>query len=135
VTAATVSTADDDPQPKKPPKFCPWCGGEVEKCWVPNRIRSLYDRTGARVAYLCLACKIGVRAFTFPDRPLFKTKKTALADAQRDYDELEASGFSAKYLRDLYERGKCSCGLRLYKPSYEQLPCPKHNPLSKRSRA
>lgn len=124
---------DDDPPPKKPPKFCPWCGEEVKKCWVPNRIRSLHDRTGVRVAYLCLACKVGVRAFSFPQRPLFETKKAARAEAQRDYDELEASGFSAKYLRARYERGKCSCSVAAASAGVST-PCPIHNPLPKKRR-
>jgi hypothetical protein len=80
VTTATETLADDDPPPKKPPKFCPWCGAEVAKRWVPSKIRSLHDRIGARVAYVCFACKVGVRAFAFPSRPLSTTKKALARD-------------------------------------------------------
>jgi len=130
VTTETVSTADDeDPPPKKPPKFCPWCGAEVAKRWVPSKIRSLHDRIGARVAYVCFACKIGVRAFAFPSRPLSTTKKAARTEAQRDYDELEASGFSDKYSREQYAKGKCSCSRPYRQPYGVSVPCPIHNPL------
>ena len=123
---------DDDLPPRKPPKFCPWCGGVVKKRWVPNKLLWLSRELGVRVAYVCLTCKVAVRAFKFPSQPMFETKKSARAEAQRAHDELEASGFQSKYVRDLYERGKCSCGTA-YQP-YLRLtmePGVVHRPLQR----
>lgn len=120
---------DDDPPPKKPPKFCPWCGHQVKKRWVPNKLLWLSQRLGVRVAYVCLTCKVAVQARKFPQRPLYETKKAASAEAQRDYDELEASGFQSKYARELYARGKCACTPR-YSPLRSD-PCAVHAPLQR----
>jgi len=123
---------DDDLPPKKPPKFCPWCGDAVKKRWVPNKLLWLSRGLGVRVAYVCLTCKVAVRAFKFPSQPMFETKKAARAEAQHAHDELEASGFRSKYARDLYVRGKCACGPP-YQP-YQHLPmepCVVHRPLQR----
>lgn len=138
--SSPIST-DDDPPPKKPPRYCPWCGGQVCKRWAPHRIRSLYQRINARVAYVCLQCKIAVRAFRFPDEPLFESRKAARARAQEDYDDLEASGFFFEHARERYRQGKCSCSTFNY-PVYMGMPprtspCPVHAPIaaSKRKRS
>jgi hypothetical protein len=96
---------------------------------VPNKLLWLGQRLGVRVTYVCLKCKIAVRAFRIPPRPLCETKKAARAEAQRDYDELEASGFRSKHARELYARGKCACG-----PVYTYMPkepCAVHRPLQR----
>jgi hypothetical protein len=133
-----VAAVDDDPPPKKPPRFCPWCGGQVKKCWTPHKIRSVYQRPNARVAHVCLACKVAVRAFKFPEEPLFESRKAARADAQRDFDELEASGFIFDHDREKYRQGKCSCR-RFDYPIYmgmppKSSPCPIHAPLPGKTR-
>jgi hypothetical protein len=120
---------DEDPPPKKPPKFCPWCGRAVVKRWVPFKIGSLYNRPGASTAYVCLVCKVAVRAFVFPTRPLFETKRAAREKAAQDYEDLELSGFRSTYTRDRYQRGKCACSSY---PSSPREPCPLHSPLQRK---
>jgi len=114
-----ASPDDDDPPPKKPPRFCPWCGGAILKRWTPNQLRSLHQR---------------LNVFKFPSQPLFETKQGARDEAQRVYDDLEASGFSHVRARELYQCGKCACSYaavtgipHVDKPS----PCPIHAPLRK----
>lgn len=128
-----ATAMDDDPPPKKPPRFCPWCGGQVKKCWIPNKLFSLYARPNARVAHVCLACKVAVRAFKFPTPPMFESRKAARAQAQSDYDDLKASGFFCTHDREKYRRGTCTCY-----PGYPggvggfgmpRTPCPIHAPL------
>jgi hypothetical protein len=122
---------DDAPPPKKPPKHCPWCGGEVVKRWVPNHLRWLSQSPRVRASFVCLKCKIGVRTFKIPPRPLFTTKKAAAAEAQRDHDELVASGFQSKYTRDLYARGVCGCVFGPLRARQE--PCAIHAPLRRQT--
>jgi hypothetical protein len=124
---------DEDPPPKKPPKFCPWCGRAVVKRWVPFKIGSLYTRPGAKTTYVCLVCKVAVRAFVFPTRPLFETKRAAREQAQCDYDALASSGFRSHYARDQYARGKCACSSYPSAQTYRD-PCPLHAPLPKPTR-
>lgn len=129
VEAPPTPDEDDDPPPRRRPKFCPWCGGPVIKRWVPNKLLWISQRIGVRAAYVCLSCKVAVRAFKFPSRPLFETKQAAQAEAERDHADLEASGFQSRYTQALYERGKCTC-----RPRYtmQTVPCPQHAPLPKR---
>lgn len=120
--------SDEDPPPKKPPKFCPWCGGPVVKRWAPHRISSLYTRPGAKTAFVCLSCTVAVRVFTFPKRPLFETRRAAREKAAQDYEDLEMSGFRSLSARERYERGKCTCSSY---PNTHREPCPVHAPLPK----
>jgi hypothetical protein len=129
-----ATEVDDDPPPKKPPRFCPWCGDQVKKCWVPHKILSLYQSPKARVAHVCLSCKVAVRAFKFPDGALFESKKAAREKALRDHDDLAASGFYFAHQRELYQRGQCSCDRypsRGWDPmgATRVTPCPIHAPL------
>lgn len=124
--AKQVPVDDDDPPPKKPPRFCPWCGGEVLKRWTPNKLFSLHRVPSVKTAHVCLTCKVAVRAFQFPPRPLFVSKKEARAEARRAYDDLEASGFQSVFTREAYRRGKCTCSGH---PFMSLEPCPRHRPL------
>ncbi len=126
-----LSPVSDDPPPKKPPKFCPWCGGEVIKRWSPNKLRWVNQRTGVRCAYVCLKCEVAIRVFKFPTEPLFVTKREALAEAQRAYDDLEASGFQWASTRERYQQGKCTCRKGAQSLVHGE-PCPVHAPLKKK---
>jgi hypothetical protein len=126
--------ADEDPPPKKPPRYCPWCGGPVKKRWTPHKIRSIYQRPSAFVAHVCLECKVAVRAFKFPAEPLFESRTAARAQAQSNHDALAASGFDFAYQREAYQRGQCSCD-RYRRSGWGPMgamivtPCPVHAPL------
>ena len=130
---STASDADD-PLLKKPPKFCPWCGGGIVKRWAPNKLRWLAQRISARCSFVCLKCEIAVRAFKFPTEPVFTTKSEALAEASRAHDDLEASGFWSVHAWELYQQGKCTCPKPPYANYVRSEPCPVHTPLSKTSK-
>lgn len=129
---AAAAVDEDGPPPKKPPAFCPWCGEKVVKRWVPHRVRWVKQRLGVTVMYVCLSCKVGVRAFKFPTLPLFESKKAALARAEKAHDDLEASGFQYESQRERYRRGKCSCPPHLL--PIPIAPCAVHRPLKRKAK-
>ena len=123
---------DDDPPPKKPPVYCPWCGEPVVRRWAPHKIWTLLQHLGAKVQYVCLTCKVGVRTFKLPSQRLYDTKRAAYAAARRVYEDLEASGFRFASDRDLYKAGKCSC--RKAYPNLQPGPCAVHRPLPRKAK-